>query len=166
VRLADAIRILDDGHADLGQVPGAARAAALLLVRSLDVPARLAFTVARGGLAPWQAQRIDRHLREHFMRPMRVGDMAQQISLSAGHFSRAFRVTFGSCPHAYLVRLRMGHAQRLMLTTGKPLAEIAIASGFADQAHFSRLFRRDIGETPSAWRRHSRGLVNARNGAA
>lgn len=43
-----------------------------------------------------------------------------------------------------------------MLTTAESLSQIALASGFADQAHLSKQFRRMIGETPSAWRRCGR----------
>jgi AraC-like DNA-binding protein len=45
------------------------------------------------------------------------------------------------------------HAQRLMLATDAPLSQIALDCGLADQAHFSRLFRRFVGESPRSWRR-------------
>jgi AraC-like DNA-binding protein len=48
---------------------------------------------------------------------------------------------------------RIGMAVELMLSSDAPLSEIAINCGFADQAHFSRQFRRTTGYTPSTWRR-------------
>jgi len=53
----------------------------------------------------------------------------------------------------YIMRRRVERAQGLMLTTNIPLAQIAVSCGIADQAHFNRLFRRFVGETPGTWRR-------------
>ena len=86
---------------------------------------------------------------------MHVGELAKLVSLSANHFSRAFKETFGLTPHAHIVRLRVELAQRLMLSTQDPLSRIAVACGLADQSHLMRLFRRGVGETPGAWRRRS-----------
>jgi AraC-like DNA-binding protein len=73
--------------------------------------------------------------------------------LSAGHFSRTFRNSFGCSPLQYVMRRRMERAQGLMLSTNIPLAQIALDCGLSDQAHFSRLFRRIVGECPREWRR-------------
>src|SRR5690606_2306493 len=68
---------------------------------------------------------------------------------------RAFKESFGTTAHMHIIRLRLELAQRLMLTTDEPLSQIALACGLADQAHLSKLFRREMGETPSAWRRRN-----------
>jgi AraC family transcriptional regulator len=133
--------------------PEGARAAALRLVSLLDLSSKA--EPARGGLAPWQQRKIDRYLRDHLERPVLVNELANQIPLSVSHFCRAFKETFGDTPHAYLMRLRLELAQKTMLATDEPLSQIALASGFADQAHLSKLFRRIVGETPSAWRRRN-----------
>ena len=75
------------------------------------------------------------------------------MRLSPAHFSRAFRTSFGCSPLEYVTRRRMERAQGLMLSTDIPLSQIALDCGFADQAHFSRLFRRVVGESPRVWRR-------------
>jgi AraC family transcriptional regulator len=134
--------------------PEGARAAALRLATLLTQTA--APTTApgvRGGLAPWQQRKIDRYVRDHLERPVQIEELAEQIPLSVSHFCRAFKETFGDTPHAYLIRLRLETAQQLMLSTAEPLSQIALASGFADQAHLSKQFRRVVGDTPSAWRR-------------
>jgi len=79
--------------------------------------------------------------------------MARVAARSVCYFSRAFKVSFGETPHAYVMRRRVRRAQELMLNSDEPLSHIALACGFADQAHLSRLFRREVGATPSAWRR-------------
>jgi len=87
--------------------------------------------------------------------PLKAEDLAEQLSLSAGHFNHAFKETFGESPHAYIVGLRLEMAQELMLSTAEPLSQIAYACGFADQSHFTKVFRRGVGQTPNAWRRHN-----------
>jgi AraC family transcriptional regulator len=140
---------------------GAACAAPLRLVTHLTLPAEP--TAARGGLAPWQTRKVDRYMRECLERPLHVEEMAEQVSLSVSHFFRAFKESFGTTPHMHIIRLRLELAQRLMLTTDEPLSQIALACGLVDQAHLSTLFRRGMGETPSAWRR--RNLADAAVGA-
>jgi AraC family transcriptional regulator len=151
---AEATGLLDEvRHAIERNQPDGARAAALRLVTLLTQTAEVRAASARGGLAPWQRRKIDRYVREHLERPVQVDELAAQIPLSVSHFCCAFKETFGDTPHAYLIRLRLETAQEMMLATAEPLSQIALASGFGDQAHLSKQFRRVVGETPSAWRR-------------
>jgi AraC family transcriptional regulator len=82
-----------------------------------------------------------------------LAQVAKQVRLSVSHFCRGFKESFGASPHEYLMRLRVEKAQSLMLTTDERLSHIAAASGFTDQAHLTKLFRRFVGETPNSWRR-------------
>ncbi|PMX44440.1 helix-turn-helix transcriptional regulator, partial [Pseudomonas sp. MPR-R2A6] len=79
--------------------------------------------------------------------------LAGVVRLSTGHFCRAFKVTVGETPHAFLIRRRIRRAQTLMLTTKDSLSHIACTCGLTDQAHLTRLFRRMVGDTPLSWRR-------------
>lgn len=85
--------------------------------------------------------------------PIRNSDLAALARLSTFHFIVAFRHRFGSSPHQYIIRRRLEHAQGLMLSTEATLSEVAVECGFADQPHFTRMFRRFAGESPAAWRR-------------
>lgn len=107
----------------------------------------------KGVLAPWQVRRITAHIESNLGRSLKSGDLAALIRLSPAYFSRTFRNTFGCAPLEYVTRRRMERAQGLMLSTDLPLAQIALECGLADQAHFSRLFRKAVGECPRAWRR-------------
>jgi len=156
---AEAARTLDDIRRAIERNPEGARTAALRLVTLLTRPTETEPASARGGLAPWQQRKVDRYVREHLERSMWVDELAEQVSLSASHFCRAFKHSFGDTPHAYIVRLRLERAQELMLSTKDTLCQIALACGLADQAHLSKLFRREIGEPPHAWRR--RNLTDA-----
>ena len=144
--------------------PETARAAALRLVTFLTPRATPEYTRSRGGLAPWQMRKIDRHLRENLEQSLSLCELADLVSLSVSHFCRAFKDSFGSTPHRYIIRLRLELAQRLMLNTEDPLSQIAIASGHADQAHLCKLFRRGMGETPGAWRRRNFTAAQCRGG--
>jgi AraC family transcriptional regulator len=151
----EAGRVLEDVRAALGHDLGAAiRAAAHLtaLLRS-DHSEAPAACPTHGGLAPWQKRKIRDYIGRHLDGPIHVEDLAKLASLSAGHFSRAFKESFGVTPHAYIMRMRLERAQELMLATPESLSQIALACGHSDQAHFSRRFRQQMGETPNAWRR-------------
>jgi len=107
----------------------------------------------RGGLAPWRIRRVTAHIEANLDTTVRTKDLAALVALSAFHFCRAFRDSFGDSPHGYVMRRRVERAQGLMLTTNTPLGQIAMDCGLADQAHFNRLFRRFVGESPGVWRR-------------
>jgi AraC family transcriptional regulator len=106
-----------------------------------------------GGLPPWKRQLVAIYIEENLSRPLKVDDLALVAKLSSSHFFRVFRRAFGETPRAYLNRRRIVRAMDLMLHGGEPLSQIALACGFADQAHLSRLFRRIQGVTPGHWRR-------------
>jgi AraC family transcriptional regulator len=107
----------------------------------------------RQGLAPWQVRAVLAHIEANLALSIRNKDLAMVAGLSEFHFNVAFRRSTGRSPHVYVVRRRMELAQGLMLSTAKSLSEIAAECGFADQPHFTRLFRRVVGESPAAWRR-------------
>jgi AraC family transcriptional regulator len=139
------------------------RASALLQVQ-IDRTARHgADGVASGGLTGWQIRRILSFIDQHLDRPMRVEDLRRVANLSASHFSRTFKRTFHEAPQAYMIRRRVEHARHLMLISDMPLSEVAQACGFTDQAHFCRKFRRQIGQSPAAWRREHRDTRHDRN---
>jgi AraC-like DNA-binding protein len=76
--------------------------------------------------------------------------VATEIKVSRFQALRAFRRRYGLSPHQYQLALRIGRARRL-LTAGAPLAEVAAECGFADQSHFTRQFKRQLGVTPGAY---------------
>ena len=79
-----------------------------------------------------------------------LAQLAREAGLSRYQLVRQFAQATGLTPHAYLVQRRLHHARRLM-GAGTPLAEVAAASGFADQSHLTRLFARTFGTTPHAY---------------
>ena len=108
---------------------------------------------SRGGLASWQAKRVVAYIESHVSLSFSVPDLARIVQLSVSHFSRAFKESFGLTPLAYVKARRIRHAKVIMLDTQRPLAQIALDCGMCDQAHFTRVFRKVVGISPSLWRR-------------
>jgi len=87
--------------------------------------------------------------------PVSLDVLARAVHLSKSHLVRLFRTQVGLPPHAYLLRLRISRACRL-LAGGMPIAEAAHAAGFADQSHLTRHFKYYLGLTPGAYVRAMR----------
>ena len=166
-RLVEAARFAraGDGEAAKAQI---ARAIALLRGEASSLPAsarpfdRSAREIVRGGLAAWQKRRLIAYIDARLTEPIRIEDLAELLNLSESHFTRAFRTAFGTSAHDYLTRRRIEVAQSLMLTSQEPLCAIALQCGLSDQSHFTRVFRRIVGETPYAWRRTRWGEMEDR----
>ena len=109
--------------------------------------------VKHGQLAPWQLRRVTDYLAAHLAEDIPLQILSDLVKLSRSYFSRAFKVSTGLAPHQWLLQARISKAKQLLLETDRPLAQIAIDVGFADQAHFTRTFRREAGESPGAWQR-------------
>lgn len=132
---------------------------------SLDVLARHEAAVAffstlqhtLGGPAPAlkpASQKVERaaaFIDQHFKRTLRLEDICEAAHLSEAYLIRAFEQHYHMTPHAYLVNRRVQHAQA-QLRDGASLAAIAQDSGFADQAHFQRVFKKHLSATPGQYR--------------
>jgi AraC family transcriptional regulator len=107
---------------------------------------------ARGGLTPWQIRKLAEYVEANLSSGLRGSDLAQVAKLSGSYFARAFKESFGETPRSYVMRRRIYHAKVMMTHTDEPLSQIAVACGFADQAHFCRCFLRATGHRPLSWR--------------
>jgi AraC family transcriptional regulator len=107
----------------------------------------------QGGLASWQAKRLNSYIEDKLGSTIRAADLAKVVRMSTSHFFRAFRKTFGESPVAHVMKRRMLRAQELMSTSSAPLSQVALECGMCDQAHFSRTFRQIVGTNPTVWRR-------------
>jgi len=103
----------------------------------------------RGGLPPVATQRICEYMESHLDQKIGLDALASMAGLSRHHFARAFHQSVGMPPHNYLLSRRLERAERMLRETKLPLAEIAAATGFADQSHLARHFRRRTGISPS-----------------
>jgi AraC-like DNA-binding protein len=94
-----------------------------------------------------------RMIETRYPEALRLADIAAVAGLSRFRFSRAFRAAFGMAPIERLIGIRLAAAREKLLSTSKPIGEIALEVGFHDAAHFSKLFARHLGQNPSACRR-------------
>ena len=100
---------------------------------------------------PQHLQRAAELMQDDSASPLSLLQLSAVAGLTPSHFVRAFSQHYGMTPHAYLLDRRIRHA-RTLLKQGQPLAEVALASGFADQAHFQRQFKRRVAATPGQYR--------------
>lgn len=109
---------------------------------------------ARSGvLSPRQQARIREFIDTFLDSELSVEQMAAEVGISPFYFSRLFRASFGMPPHRYVLQLRIDRASKLLLHDGqRTIADIALATGFASQAHFTSVFKRQLGCSPARWR--------------
>ncbi|MDX0906478.1 helix-turn-helix domain-containing protein [Sinorhizobium medicae] len=107
----------------------------------------------KGTLAPWQERLATEFLANHFNKPFSLGELARLCALSRSYFNKAFKESFGRTPSRWLSEYRTGRVKELLLQD-VPIAEAAIACGFADQSHLTRVFTGLTGETPARYRRN------------
>jgi AraC-like DNA-binding protein len=108
---------------------------------------------AKGGLAPSQLRRVTEYIMEHLSETVFLRDLAALVGLSQSQLGRAFKASTGAAPHQWQLRARVSKAQELLLLTGLPLSEIALATGFSEQSHLTRVFKRVVGMSPGSWQR-------------
>jgi AraC family transcriptional regulator len=114
---------------------------------------KIAPSVVRGGLAPWQLHRATDMLKANLDGQIALSQVARECKLSVSHFVRAFKQTIGEPPYRWLLQQRIDAAKELLLHSDLPMVEIALKCGFADQACFIRAFRKLLDTTPGEWRR-------------
>jgi AraC family transcriptional regulator len=112
--------------------------------------------VARGGLAPAVRRRVLELMEAQASAHLTIDALAREAGLSPAHFARAFKESVGRAPHQHLLAIRLERARRLLDAPDAALSDVAFRTGFADQAHFTRFFKRYFGVTPGALRQSHR----------
>lgn len=108
---------------------------------------------APGTLARWQEARAKQTLKAGMADGISMAKVAAACGLSTGYFTTAFKKTTGLSPGSWLMAQRIQQASELLGDTQLSLSDIAIATGFSDQAHLTRNFSRAMGTSPGKWRR-------------
>ncbi|BCJ46630.1 hypothetical protein GCM10010168_38470 [Actinoplanes ianthinogenes] len=98
------------------------------------------------------AHRLRDLLESHIVPGLPLRTAAAELHFAPAHLVRSFRHEFGMTPHQYVISRRVDLARRLILT-GLPLSTAATRSGFYDQPHLTRHFKRILGVTPAQFTR-------------
>ena len=96
-------------------------------------------------------ERAAEYIRAHCTEALKLEDICLAAELSPSYLIRAFKQYYGLTPHAFLVNRRIQFA-RTQLRNGELIADVALAAGFADQAHFQRTFKLHFAATPGQYR--------------
>jgi AraC family L-rhamnose operon regulatory protein RhaS len=108
---------------------------------------------------PLGLERVRQRLDRSFDHPVRLPELARLAGCAPATLSRGFRRYTGETVVGYAHRLRIDAAKRALGATDDAIIAVARASGFGDLAFFNRVFKRRVGCTPSAWRRHALGAA-------
>ncbi len=155
-------RDLEDPRRDpLALETDALRAFTAVSLRYGDLTAR----PRAAGREPQAVRRAREYLDAHLESPVELADLAGAVGLSRFHLLRVFRAAVGTTPHGYLTDRRIQRAKD-MLGGVLPLAEVAVACGFCDQAHFNRVFKARVGVAPGHYRRGSNPVQDRMVGGA
>jgi AraC family transcriptional regulator len=91
------------------------------------------------------------YMHAHLERDISLSELSRAANVSPPHLVRLFKRATGFAPHQYLIHLRVQRAKELLIRGGLSISEIAAQTGFADQSHLSRHFKRIVGCTPKSY---------------
>ncbi len=125
-----------------------------LLLELVAASERLAACLSLSPPPAW-LRRARAFLDEAFRRPPTLGDLAEECGVHPSHLARSFRLHYGRSIGVYIRELRVLRAKELLRSSSQQvsLADVALACGFADQSHLTRVFRRLECVTPACYRR-------------
>lgn len=99
------------------------------------------------------------HIHRHYLGgQIRVTELAALSGVSTRYFNELFSVFFGVSPKEYIIRMQLDTAKNMLVSTNTSISEIADTCGFGDVYYFSKVFHKEIGETPSAFRKANQQL--------
>ena len=110
------------------------------------------FSAKSVGLPRYKLRRVTAYVQERIDGPISLDDLAHIAGVSRFHFHRQFRKSTGVTPHAYVLRARIERAKVLLTGSDLTIGEVSGAVGFADQSHFSNIFRKLTAMTPRGFR--------------
>ena len=146
-------------HADLDDGSPAGRlygeslslALAVYLARRYGVPNHKT-SEHRGGLPGHRLRLVIEYVRAHLDHDIPLADLASVAGMSPHYFTELFRKSTGQTPHQFVLAERVERAKRLLRNPKLTAIDVAILVGFADASHFTKVFRRTVGVTPSRYR--------------
>lgn len=96
------------------------------------------------------------YIEMHYSEPLTLGGVAEALHISHYHLHHVFKRLTGFTPVEFLLQVRLAEAKRLLEETTLNVTEAAVSVGFVSVAHFSTVFRKQVGQSPSAYRNVTR----------
>jgi AraC family transcriptional regulator len=147
------ITALEDGRTeDSLYIDTMARMIAVHLARRHSTRMVRERPVAGDGLTRRRLKRLLAYIEEHLSDDLTLKRMAVETELSPFYLARVFKSEVGKSPHQYVLDRRIARARTLLSDTAIPIADVALATGFASQSHLSTWFRRLVGVSPANYR--------------
>ena len=146
-----AMELRAPGFASDLMVEGLIRAIGATLVQQHAAPSPAADD--RIHLSPVRLARVIEFIDTRLDHEIHLQDLAEVAGLSPFHFSRVFKLATGETPYHFVGSRRLDRARAMLLSSDLPLAELALACGFASQSHFTAAFTKVIGMPPGRYRR-------------
>jgi len=111
-------------------------------------------------LAPYrEMEAVVSHLLTRYAERIDFRQLAHLVPLSLSQLDRRFKRLFQLTPEQFLLRVRVNAGCQMLTSTDRSVSDIALRVGFYDQSYFTKQFRRQMGTTPTAYRRkYHRGL--------
>ncbi len=100
---------------------------------------------------------VTEYIAVHYAERIRLNDLAKIVNTSPANFRRQFTRIFGVSPGRYITAIRLNAVRKMLETSDKLISEIAVEAGFWDQSHLTKMFKRERGLTPEAYRQRYRG---------
>lgn len=105
-----------------------------------------------GKLTAQQLKQVIEYVHDNLGEELSLIALAEQVNLSAFHFSRLFKSSLGLSPHQYVLQTRLERAKKLITVAAElNLADVSLQVGFYDQAHFTKAFKRLVGLSPKGF---------------
>lgn len=125
-----------------------------LVLELLAAAARL--RTPRGPVPPAWLEDVEEYLRDQYLDDVTLDRAAGVVGIHPAHVARVFRRHHGRSIGDFVRELRLDWAAHHVSTTDRPLVDVALDAGFADQSHFTRAFKARVGVPPGRYRRELR----------
>jgi len=155
--LAMALRVDFEAGSPYGRLHSQSLALTLLNRIFAIVNASDSMNAGLGSLCSSRLKRVTEYIKANLKRNLSLVEISNIACLTPFHFSRQFKKTTHISPHQYVLKLKIEHAENLLVNTDWPIVDIAFELGFQSQSHFTTVFHRMVGVTPGKFRKKAVG---------